>query len=323
MLMPILLSAAEPPKAELTNGEVRAKIWLPDQANGFYRATRFDWSGMIDSVEYGGHRYYGPWFQRTDPKVHDFIYDGADIVAGPCTAATGPAEEFSDVGFNEAQPGGTFLKIGVGVLRRPDAAAYDHFKLYEVVDAGKWTVKTSRDSVEFRQQLHNAASGYGYDYTKVVRLAKSGGELTIEHRFRNTGRKAISSRVYNHNFLVMDGQGPGPDIALQVPFEIASPKPPEAALAEIRGKQILYRRSLQGEERVSTEMNGFGKAPADYDVSVVNSKSGAGVRITADRPLVRLMLWSIRAVLAVEPFVEFAVQPGETYSFTLDYHFTK
>jgi hypothetical protein len=177
--------------------------------------------------------------------------------------------------------------------------------------------------VEFRQQLHNAASGYGYDYTKVVRLAKSGGELTIEHRFRNTGRKAISSRVYNHNFLVMDGQGPGPDIALQVPFEIASPKPPEAALAEIRGKQILYRRSLQGEERVSTEMNGFGKAPADYDVSVANSKSGAGVRITADRPLVRLMLWSIRAVLAVEPFVEFAVQPGETYSFTLDYHFTK
>src|SRR5512140_1642401 len=115
ILMPLLLMAAEPPKAELTNGAVRVKVWLPDKANGFYRATRFDWSGMIDTLEFGGHRFYGAWFQRTDPKVHDFIYDGADIVAGPCTAATGPAEEFAELGFNEAQPGGTFLKIGIGM----------------------------------------------------------------------------------------------------------------------------------------------------------------------------------------------------------------
>jgi hypothetical protein len=323
LLMPLVLAAAEPPRAELTNGAMRVKVWLPDKANGYYRATRFDWSGMIDSVEFGGHRFYGPWFQRTDPKVHDFIYDGADIVAGPCTAATGPAEEFSEVGFNEAKAGGTFLKIGIGVLRRPDGAAYDHYKLYEVVDSGKWTVRPSRDSVEFRQVLSDAASGYGYEYTKVLRLAKSGGGMTIEHRFRNTGPKAISSRVYNHNFLVLDGQGPGPDTTVRVPFEIASPKPPDAAMAEIRGKQIVYRRALQGEDRVMTEMNGFGATPADYDVSVANAKSGAGVRITADRPLARLMLWSIRAVMAVEPFVEFTLQSGETYNFTLNYQFSK
>jgi hypothetical protein len=317
------MAAADLPQAELTNGTLRVKLYLPDAANGFYRASRFDWSGMIQSVEYGGHRFYGPWFQRTDPTVHDFIYKGAEIVAGPCTAATGPAEEYTDLGFDEAKAGGTFLKIGVGVLRRPDAKPYDHFHLYEVVDPGKWKVNTTPTSVEFIQQVNDPATGYGYEYHKTVRLAASGPEMAIEHSFRNTGKKPISSRVYNHNFLVIDGQAPGPDIRIAVPFNIVSPNPPEAALAEIRGKEIVYRKTLEGQERVTADMNGFSSSVSDYDVTVRNTKSGAGVRVTADRPMAKLALWSIRAVLSAEPFVDFAVKPGETFTWKLNYHYSK
>ncbi len=32
---------------------------LPDAENGMYRATRFDWSGVIGSVKYKGHEYLG------------------------------------------------------------------------------------------------------------------------------------------------------------------------------------------------------------------------------------------------------------------------
>jgi hypothetical protein len=325
LLMPLTLAAAEPPKAELSNGPLRVTMYLPDAANGFYRATRFDWSGMIDTVEYGGHKFYGRWFQGVDPKVHDFEYRGADIIAGPNTAATGPAEEFNTgnkaLGFDEAKPGGTFLKIGVGVLRRPDERDYDHFRLYDIVDPGKWAHRVARDSAEFTQQVNDAASGYGYEYRKTVRLAANTPEMEVAHTFRNTGKKPISSRVYNHNFLVIDGQAPGPDFTISVPFEIRSPRPPDAALAEIRGKQIVYRKSLGGEDRVMTAMEGFGPQSSDYDVQVVNTKTGAGVRVTADRPLASLMLWSIRAVMSVEPFVEFSVKPGETYSWTLKYRY--
>ena len=316
-----VLAAAELPQTELTNGSLRVKLYLPDAAKGFYRASRFDWSGMIYSLEYSGHQFYGPWFQRTDPKVHDFIYQCNEIVAGPCTAATGPAEEFTDLGYNDAKPGDTFLKIGVGVLRRPDDTPYDHFKLYEVVDPGKWKTDVTPTAVEFTQQVNDPATGYGYEYRKTVRLAGSGPELAIEHSFRNTGRKPISSRVYNHNFLVLDGQAPGPDLKISVPFDIASPKPPDATLAEIRGKEIVYRKTLQGQERVMTDMNGFGAAASDYDLTIRNTKTGAGVRVNADRPLARLMLWSIRAVLSAEPFVEFAVGPGETYTWKLNYRY--
>ncbi len=321
LILTSVLAAAELPQAELTNGSLRVKLYLPDAAKGFYRASRFDWSGMIYSLEYGGHQFYGPWFQRTDPKVHDFIYQGNEIVAGPCTAATGPAEEFTDLAYNDAKPGGTFLKIGVGVLRRPDDAPYDHFKLYEVVDPGKWKTNVTPTAVEFIQQVNDPATGYGYEYRKTVRLAGRGPELAIEHSFRNTGRKPISSRVYNHNFLVLDGQAPGPDVKISVPFEITSPKPPDAALAEIRGKEIVYRKTLQGQERAMTDMNGFGAAASDYDLTIRNTKTGAGVRVTADRPLARLMRWSIRAVLSAEPFVEFAVGPGETYTWKLNYRY--
>jgi hypothetical protein len=324
LLMPLLLAAAEPPKTELSNGSLRVELYLPDAANGFYRATRFDWSGMIETVEYGGHTFYGRWFQGTDPAVRDFEYRGADIVAGPNTSATGPAEEFNQaLGFDESKPGGTFVKVGVGVLRRPDERDYDRFRLYEIVDPGKWTNRISRESADFSQQVNDPASGYGYDYRKTVRLAGSGPEMEIEHTLRNTGKKAISSRVYNHNFLAIDGQGPGGDLTISVPFEIRSPRPPDAALAEIRGKQIVYRKALEGRERVSTPMDGFGTEPSDYDVRVVNQKTGAGVRVTGDRPLASLVLWSIRAVVSVEPFVEFSIQPGESFRWTLKYRYLK
>ena len=327
LLMPLLLSAADPPQAQLTNGPLRVKVYLPDPANGFYRATRFDWSGMIETVEYGGHRFYGHWFQGTDPAVRDFEYRGTDIVAGPNTAATGPAEEFNannkGLGFDEAKPGGTFLKIGVGVLRRPDEKDYDHFRLYEIVNPGTWSNRIERDSAEFTQQVSDAAFGYGYEYRKTVRLVGSGADMEIAHSIRNTGKKTISSRVYNHNFLVIDGQAPGPDLTISVPFEIRSQRPPDAALAEIRGKQIMYRKTLEGRDRVMTAIDGFGAEASDYDVRIANAKTGAGVQVTADRPLASLALWSIRAVMSVEPFVEFSVQPGETFRWTLKYRYLK
>ena len=66
--------AADYPQAEISNGLIRAKLYLPDAKAGFYRSTRFDWSGVISSLEFGGHNYYGPWFTKQDAAVRDFIY---------------------------------------------------------------------------------------------------------------------------------------------------------------------------------------------------------------------------------------------------------
>lgn len=329
ILIPFLLAAtvqaAGFPEAEITNGQIRVKVYLPDASQGFYRGTRFDWSGMLASLEYRGHVFYGAWFQKTDPTVHDFAYEGAEIVAGPCTAATGPAEEFltgnEALGYDEAKPGGTFLKIGVGVLRRPDAGKYDRFRLYDIANPGKWSIHSSRSSVEFTQRVSDPSSGYGYEYRKIVRLVSGKPEMVLEHSIRNTGRRPIQTRVYNHNFLTLDHQSPGPDFVITVPFQIRSDRPPDGALAEIRGNRIVYLKTLVGRDRVATPMPGFGSGPADYDIRIQDSKSGAGVRMTSDRPMVNLALWSIRTVLAAEPFIGMTIPPGEAFDWRITYQY--
>lgn len=318
------LSAADPPQATITNGHIRLKLYLPDAKNGYYRGTRFDWSGVIASLEYKGHAYYGPWFDRVDPKVHDYRYAGAEIVASPCSGALGPVEEFDTngtaLGWDETRAGGTFIKIGVGVLRKEDRN-YDYVKQYEIVDPGEWTVKQYRDSVEFTQKLMDPSSGYGYIYRKIVRLTEGKPEMVLEHRLKNTGRRTIRSTVYNHNFLVLDKQPPGPDFTITVPFSIHSSHPPSRALAEVRGNQIVYLKVLQNEDRVETPVGGFGNSPKDNEIRIENLSVGAGMTINGDHPLSHINLWSIRTVLAMEPFITMSIDPGEEFTWKMSYQY--
>jgi hypothetical protein len=318
-------SADSPPQSVISNDTIRARLYLPDARTGFYRGTRFDWSGVIGSLEYAGHDYYPPWFQRVDAKVHDFIYDGADIVAGPCTAITGPAEEFSTqgkaLGFDDAKPGGTFIKIGVGALRRPDSGKYDMFHRYDLVDGGKWTVRPGQDSIEFKQEISDSSSGYAYEYRKTVSLAKGKPQLVLDHHLRNTGRRAIQTSVYNHNFLYLDRQPPGPGVTITLPFPIRTEQAPDPALVQVREKQIRFLKTLAGEDRVYLTVSGFGPDAKDYDIRIEDRKAGAGVRITSDRPLSRAALWTIRAPLSFEPFIDMNVEPGAEFAWRIVYDY--
>lgn len=314
-------------QAEISNGPIHAVLSLPDKNSGFYRGTRFDWSGVIKSLVHEGHNYYGPWFNKTDPKVIDFVFSGADIVAGPCSAITGPVEEFNTngkaLGFDEAKPGGTFIKIGVGVLRRPDAEEYNPYRLYEIVDNGQWTVHPKQDSVEFVQELHDPNSGYAYRYTKIVRLVKGKPEMVLEHELQNIGRRAIDTNVYDHNFLVLDGVTTGPDYTITVPYNavIKAEDHTSPTLFRAEASHFTYAKELQGRDTVAAEFTGFGKTAADYRITIENKKAGAGMTIAGDHPLSAEHLWSIRSVVAMEPFIEMNIAPGKSVRWSYTYRY--
>ena len=329
--VPLLLSlfvcaigahAADFPQAEISNGQIKAKVFLPDAKNGYYRSTRFDWSGAVYNLTFMGHDFYGVWYDRVDPKVINWVYQGSDIVSGPCSALYGPVDEFATpLGWDDAKPGGTFIKLGVGVLRRGEGN-YNRYLPYEVLDPGKWSVKTGRGSIEFTQEVSDPSSGYGYLYRKVVRLRDGKPEMTIEHSLKNTGKRPIESSVYNHNFMVMDKQAPGPDFTFRLPFEIKASRPPNKDLVEVRGNQVVYRKPLAAEDQAVVAIEGFGDSARDSEIVIENRKVGAGVRISGDRPLIRSLLWSIRTVLAIEPYVAIDIQPGAEFAWknTLDYY---
>jgi hypothetical protein len=266
--------------------------------------------------------YYQKWFAKTDPALRDWDVV-PEVVAGPNTAITGPVEEFQrPLGYDDAQPGGGFIKIGVGVLKKPaDGANYSAFRLYEIADGGRRTLQTRADSVTFTHDVREPVSGYGYAYTKVLRLTPGQPEMKIEHVLRNTGTKRIETVVYNHNFLALDGLTTGAGFVVKAPYEIKSTRPPNAALAEIRGKEVVYTADLTERQVVSTPLTGFGPTAADYDFRVENTKAGAGVRVTADRAMSNAALWSMRTTIAVEPFIPIAIDPGQEFTWTLTYQY--
>lgn len=314
--------AADYPQAEITNGKITAKLYLPDPKIGYYRSTRFDWSGAIYSLQYQGHSFYGPWFDSVDPRVINFVFRGSQIVNGSCGALEGPAYEFqTPLDWDSAKPGGEFIKIGVGVLRKTDGT-YNRFFPYEILDTGKWTVKVHKDRIEFQQVLSDPALGYSYVYRKVVRLVRGKPEMVIESSLKNTGQREIKSDVYAHNFTTIDHQPPGPDYMISVPFQIQPGGERNKQLAEARGNNIVFHKVLSGEDQAVVFFRGFSDSVNDNRITIVNKKMGAGVRISGNRPLLREFLWSIRSVIAVEAYVAIDVRPGAEFTWknTYDYY---
>lgn len=297
------------PTATIANGQVRATVHLPDAAAGYYRGTRFDWSGVVSSLTWSGHEYFGPWFERHDPTRHDAI--------------TGPVEEFltgdTALGYAEAAHGGTFIRIGVGVLRKPDEPAFRRFATYDIVHPGTWSITKGADWITFVHTLDDGA-GYAYGYRKTLRLV--GASLVLEHELTNTGRKPIATSVYNHNFFTLDGQPTGPDVRVRFPF---APRADRAlkGLAEIRGRDLVFLRALQQTENVFAELDGFGTSASDYGFEMENRATGAGVTVTGDRPLTRLIFWAAQRTACPEPYIDASVEPGRTTSWAITYTFSR
>lgn len=311
LLLLAIAQAAGPrpfPQASISNGRIRLELYLPDAKAGYYRGTRFDWSGAVSSLQWNGHEYFGQWFDRYDPLIHDAI--------------TGPVEEFltgnaSSLGYDEAKPGETFVRIGVGVVRKPDEKEYRRFATYEILDAGAWAIDRGTDRIALTHSLRDS-TGYAYVYRKTLRL--DGNTLVLEHSLQNTGSKPIATSVYNHNFFTIDRQTTGPDFIVRFPFE-PRPARPIAPLAEQRGREIAFLRELEPKQTVFTELDGFGTTAAHYGFELENRKTGAGVRVTGDRPLSKLLFWSAPKTICPEPYIDASVEPGRTSTWRTTYEF--
>jgi hypothetical protein len=303
----LLVPAAEPPRHVLAGDGVQLILHPPDAGTGSYRGTRFDWSGIVATAEVGGHTVFGYWKSTHDPLNHDDV--------------PGTAEEFGHdepLNFSAAPAGGTFVKIGVGELVKPDDKKYQFGRRYPIAKAGAWKVTTDERSVEFRQALSHP-SGYAYLYTKRVELAPKG--FVIRRTLANAGTKPIDSDHYGHNFLTVDGDPIGPNYALRFPF------PPRAAapeglrnIAAIRGDRLVFLNPLT-RGHVQSRIEGFGAKAEDNRVTVEHRPSKLAMTIVNDRPLLKFNFWSVPTTLCPEPYVRIQVDPGRETSWSTRYEF--
>ncbi len=301
------------PKTVISNGVLEAVVLLPDPKAGYYRGSRFDWSGLIARVKYQGHTYYGEWRTPHDPEGNDGV--------------VGPAEEFGmggpglpgPLGYAEASPGGTFIKIGVGLLEKVEEPSYHYGNDYRIVKPGDWKIQSGKTWVEFRQELRDA-SGWGYSYTKRVSLVKDRPELVITHSLKNTGSKPIVTRQYCHNFTIIDDEPIGPDYTVRFPFPVKA-ESSLGNLAQVHGNAISFPTTLKEDEEVDADLGGFSGLAGDNGVIIENRKTRAGVSVKGDRPLVQLHLYAVTTAACPEPFVQIRATPGEQDDWETRYTF--
>jgi hypothetical protein len=297
---------ASPPEAFISNGQMQAKLYLPDASTGYYRGSRFDWSGVIYDLEYNKHHYFGKWFDRYEPTLHDAIM--------------GPVDSFNPIGYDEAKTGEGFLRIGVGVLEKPDEPRYAFVTPYKILNSGRWKVKKGSSGIAFVHELKSEK--YEYVYKKTITLTKDKPELMIEHTLVNKGKTILETDVYNHNFFVIDREPTGPDFIVKFPFFPKGEFKGKTDKGAIEGKDIVYKEVLsKGEFFAVSPLTGYDSTTTDYDLRIENRKTGAGVRIVGDRPIVRFVYWSAAATLCPEPYIKIKVEPSKEFTWSIRYEF--
>ena len=281
----------------LEKGGLRIVLAAPGE---YYRGTRFDHSGVFRAIYKDGRNYADEWFPVYDPLKHD--------------AVCGPSEEFGEIGFDEAAPGGRFLKPGIGWLRRPDDEAYDRFRLYEVLDEGLRTTEVREDSVVFGQRLDR------YNYQKTIRLSGN-DSFEIIHSLENLGDTPLRCTHYNHNFFTLSNDSVGPSREIDFPFRPDGHWRSEYDNVRLTGNGIRFTGAVppEGPSVFMGDLHAARGMVEPIDFKVRDLGSGLGVRVSCPLPFTHIVFWSNDRVACIEPYILLDIAPGQSAEWTLTY----
>ena len=284
----------------LSNQDIEVHIDLPREN---YPLTRFDWTGKITTVLFKGKYVSGV-------ELADATHDAF--------CGKGFYNEFgidSPLGFEEAEIGGWFHKIGVGLLKKTEAP-YDFQHVYEVIPA-HFDVRVKPNALSMVCQSE-AMNGYAYRLEKQIRLTDNGFE--IHYHLLNEGEKVIETSEYTHNFLSLDQRPIDKNYVLTLPFSMnvehmeARVNPDEVVRLgrnEITfngtPKSPFFYSYLSGKERV----------PATW--TLTNTRSKLGITEMGNFQTQKVNLWGWGHVISPELFFPIHLPPGQSIAWTRAY----
>ncbi|MBC8138080.1 MAG: hypothetical protein H8F28_19540 [Fibrella sp.] len=306
-------------------GLIRVRISLPDMRAGRYQGTRFAATPMIARVEWAGHVFFGEWNTgASEPLSHD-------------ANALGTAEEFDIDGpatFAPAPARGIFIKLGVGLLRRPDdGAAYQFHRRYDLVKPAHTRVRQGKRFVETLQFLSadlggSDGRGYGYLYRYRIDLLSGKPAIRLTRTLTNTGLLRIETEHYNHNFLRIDDDsiGPGYRLRTAVPLVARDPTALKNAGVLWQGQGGTFLRPMAASNPAFAVFGGAGLTnPAATHFAVQNLRTGAEIAVIGsgrEKGLNRFNLYATEKVICPEPFTRVTIPSGKTITWTDTYTFS-
>lgn len=295
----------EPSSILLKNTRLAVEISRP---GSLYAGSRFDWTGFITQVTLDG--------QHTFCVPEDYDPEQGSHGVGLCN-------EFgidAPIGYEDCPVGGTFPKLGIGLLLRPDGEPYNFFRPYTVVQAFPLEITQDETSVTFTLQPLETR---GYAARLVKRLSLAENRLEIAYTLTNTGAQPLHTNEYVHNFIGIDQQPLGPDycLTLSAPVE-PEPMPWQAPgnhLLRISGREIRLSATPQG--AFYLRMPGPA-ATTGAQWQLQHLPSGVSMGEFDDFAPMRAAVWGQAHVISAEMFMPLALAPGAAQSWTRRFLFS-
>lgn len=305
------IEVAAPPRHAgshlLRNGRLAVEVMEPNHPERYNRGVRFTPVAAVLAARFEGRDYL------YNPVAHDPVGDHGGLAAEfDLCIPEGPADHFPP-GYAEAEVGGGFLKIGVGVLRK-QVRPYSLFQNCEVIAPAETTVDWRPQGAAYRQTCP-AVNGYAYALEADLQVGTD--RIAVTWTLRNTGTKPFTTRHYSHNFLRFGDQDVGPGYGLAFPYDFtATGLEPEQ---EQRGRTIHFRK------RIPTWVNAVVPFPADFTgtnvCEVRSDASGQWLRCETSLPGLRTDIHARAGYLSPEQFVAVGLAPGEFRSWHRTYVF--
>ncbi len=305
ILIAVALCAGDASTRILAKGELSITVALPDRENGHYRGIRFDHGGIVTEATWRGHSFFGILKPPRDPKKHD--------------GASGTPEEFNidkPAGFAEAADGGTFLKIGVGALVRPNRTSYGFMRDYAVAQWATWTVKEEADAITCSHS--ESAGAYAVTGSRTIRLLPGGDGFVIERELTSTGTAELPVEHYNHTMIIIDGKPISPDYSLTY----AVPVTVTHKLLAADGATVRFPIGPKPGESAWTEVKGLPDTPAAGTVRIANAASKVAVELSTDTTPTKVVIYAEATAICPEAFTAFTLKPGESKRWSQTYRFS-
>ena len=246
----------------------------------------------------------GPRFETTAAVVSVKVKGREFLAPG------GLADEFnpkwiSPPGFDRANPGEPFLKVGVGVLLRKSAWRYffGHFYVVERLAEVERMTGLGEGVIGFRQRC-DSLLGWAYEYEKTYAVDARCRELTIRYRMRNTGADTFVIETYNHNWFAFAAPDEGKVHRLEAPFELEEGLSVPGSLTE-----PVYRMAEQS-------------TPASANrVRLSHATDGRWVQFTGDFAVSRFALAVDATSFSPEVFGRWTLAAGAEATWSRTYRF--
>jgi hypothetical protein len=86
----------------------------------------------------------------------------------------------------------------------------------------------------------------------------------------------------------------------------------------IESNELHFLKDFTGTNLFLT-LTGYNQSIEDHQVTVLNTKTGAGVTLSMDQPIHRMCFWACETTLCPENFIWISVEPGDKMEWTADY----